>query len=89
MWSSALQSLNSPGEKVFKPGTVCCHSDGKLANELLNHLKYYIICHTSHTITNNLLQAVLGVIVGALQLPVQLLHLRPRLDGGWQSLLDM
>ena len=38
--------------------------------------------------SEDLLQAVLCVIVGALQLPVQLLHLRPRLNGGRQSLLD-
>ena len=34
----------------------------------------------------HLLQAVLCIIVGALQLPVQLLHLRPRLHCGRQSL---
>ena len=34
----------------------------------------------------HLLQAVLCIIVGALQLPVQLLHLRPRLYCGRQSL---
>ena len=33
--------------------------------------------------SEDLLQAVLGVIVGALQLPVQLLHLSSRLNGGW------
>ena len=36
--------------------------------------------------SEDLLQAVLGVIVGALQLAVQLLHLGSRLNGGWESL---
>ena len=36
--------------------------------------------------SEDLLQAVLGVIVGALQLSVQLLHLSSRFNGRWESL---
>ena len=82
-WNTWLLVISQAGDCLLPVATCQWWQVRQWAFESLK------FCHTSHTITNNLLQAVLGVIVGALQLPVQLLHLRPRLDGGWQSLLDM
>ena len=102
MWSGTFQSLNSPTKKFLKctarsvkknqgphsyvPSSEFC----SFCFCWITWQRIIYILQSAATDFNrrpkHLLQAVLCIIVGALQLPVQLLHLRPRLYCGRQSL---
>ena len=84
MRSGTLQSLDRPENVKFRN-----HYWGEYIVKQTHYSQAsrdVILSSKNLQESEDLLQAVLGVIVGALQLSVQLLHLSSRFNGRWESL---